>query len=97
MCLKYAPKKDPFTPAWLTNVRLWTELSRFEAKYLIDGCCCSQVIPNAPPQPDTPLRVRAGRSSRMTLYNPWSFFLSPKTYMADPRYGNEDYRFNGED
>lgn len=47
------------------------------------GCCSSQVCPNAPPHPDVALNVCAVPLSRYTLYSLWSFFLSPKRYIAE--------------
>lgn len=70
-------------------VKLCSDPSKLDAKYFMHGCCCSQVIPNAPPHPDTPLNTCPVPLSRAALYSPWSFFLSPKTQIVEPKsYGN---------
>ena len=67
----------------LARRNVYVSFARLDAKYLSDGSCCSHDSPNAPPQPETPLSTCEVEPEELELsvtsYNPWSFFLSPRT------------------
>ena len=80
---QHSPKYELFSPAMFARRNVYVSFARLDAKYLSDGSCCSHVSPNAPPQPETPLSTCEVEPEELELsvtsYNPWSFFLSPRT------------------
>jgi hypothetical protein len=67
---KNSPKNELLTPPILTNSKLCNDPSRLLPTKAKVGCCCSHVIPYAPPHPDIPLCISVGKESMVTEYRP---------------------------